>query len=64
NKQKVIEIKLDFYKKSTLQSVGNFLSNYDKKHNIEDYIADRNIAKTEFLKNLYGEFYEVIDKKS
>lgn len=64
NKQKDIEIKLDFYKKSTLQSVGNFLSNYDKNHNIEDYIADRNIAKTEFLKNLYGDFYTVIDKKS
>lgn len=62
NKQKDIEIKLDFYKKSTLQSVGNFLSNYDKNYNIEDYIADRNIAKTEFLKNLYGEFYEVIEK--
>ena len=59
-----IEIKLDFYKKSTLQSVGKFLSNYDKNHNIEDYIADRNIAKTEFLKNLYGDFYTVIDKKS
>lgn len=64
NKQKDIEIKLDFYKKSTLQSVGNFLSNYDKNHNIENYIADRNIAKTEFLKNLYGDFYTVIDKKS
>lgn len=62
NKQKDIETKLDFYKKSTLQSVGNFLNNYDKNHNIEDYIADRNIAKTEFLKNLYGEFYEVIEK--
>lgn len=62
NKQKDIEIKLEFYKKSTLQSVGNFLSNYDKNHNIENYIADRNIAKTEFLKNLYGEFYEVIEK--
>ncbi|MGO5174610.1 DUF262 domain-containing protein [Ruminococcus sp. LCP21S3_E8] len=59
-----IEIKLDFYKKSTLQSVGNFLSNYDKNHNIEDYIADRNIAKTEFLKNLYGDFYTIIEKKS
>ena len=64
NKQKDIETKLEFYKKSTLQSVGNFLSNYDKNHNIEDYIADRNIAKTEFLKNLYGDFYTVIDKKS
>lgn len=64
NKQKDIETKLDFYKKSTLQSVGNFLSNYDKNHNIENYIADRNIAKTEFLKNLYGDFYTVIDKKS
>lgn len=64
NKQKDIEIKLDFYKKSTLQSVGNFLSNYDKDHNIENYIADRNIAKTEFLKNLYDDFYTVIDKKS
>ena len=64
NKQKDIEIKLDFYKKSTLQSVGNFLSNYDKNHNIENYIADRNIAKTEFLKNLYDDFYTVIDKKS
>lgn len=62
NKQKDIEIKLDFYKKSTLQSVGNFLSNYDKNHNIEDYIADRNIAKTEFLKNLYDDFYTVIEK--
>lgn len=59
-----IEIKLEFYKKSTLQSVENFLNNYDKSHNIENYIADRNIAKIEFLKNLYGEFYEVIDKKS
>ena len=64
NKQKDIETKLEFYKKSTLQSVENFLNNYDKSHNIENYIADRNIAKTEFLKNLYGEFYEVIDKKS
>ena len=64
NKQKDIETKLEFYKKSTLQSVENFLNNYDKNYNIEDYIADRNIAKTEFLKNLYGEFYEVIDKKS
>ena len=64
NKQKDIEIKLDFYKKSTLQSVENFLNNYDKNYNIEDYIADRNIAKTEFLKNLYGDFYTVIDKKS
>ena len=64
NKQKDIEAKLEFYKKSTLQSVENFLNNYDKSHNIENYIADRNIAKTEFLKNLYGEFYEVIDKKS
>ena len=63
-KQKDIENKLEFYKKSTLQSVGNFLNNYDENDNIEDYIADRNIAKTEFLKNLYGEFYEVIDKKS
>ena len=63
-KQQDIEIKLEFYKKSTLQSVENFLNNYDKNYNIEDYIADRNIAKTEFLKNLYGEFYEVIDKKS
>ena len=63
-KQQDIEIKLEFYKKSTLQSVENFLNNYDKSHNIENYIADRNIAKTEFLKNLYGEFYEVIDKKS
>lgn len=62
NKQKDIEIKLDFYKKSTLQSVGNFLSNYDKNYNIEDYIADRNIAKTEFLKNLYDDFYTVIEK--
>lgn len=62
NKQKDIEIKLDFYKKSTLQSVGNFLSNYDKNHNIENYIADRNIAKTEFLKNLYGDFYTGIEK--
>lgn len=62
NKQKDIEIKLDFYKKSTLQSVENFLNNYDKNYNIEDYIADRNIAKTEFLKNLYGDFYTVIDK--
>lgn len=64
NKQKDIEIKLEFYKKSTLQSVENFLNNYDKNYNIEDYIADRNIAKTEFLKNLYGDFYTVIDKKS
>lgn len=64
NKQKDIEIKLDFYKKSTLQSVEDFLNNYDKNYNIEDYIADRNIAKTEFLKNLYGDFYTVIDKKS
>lgn len=64
DKQKDIETKLDFYKKSTLQSVGNFLSNYDKDHNIENYIADRNIAKTEFLKNLYDDFYTVIDKKS
>lgn len=64
NKQKDIETKLEFYKKSTLQSVENFLNNYDKNYNIEDYIADRNIAKTEFLKNLYGEFYEVIEKKS
>lgn len=64
NKQKDIETKLEFYKKSTLQSVENFLNNYDKNHNIEDYIADRNIAKTEFLKNLYGDFYTVIDKKS
>ena len=63
-KQQDIEIKLEFYKKSTLQSVENFLNNYDKSHNIENYIADRNIAKTEFLKNLYGEFYEVIEKKS
>lgn len=62
NKQKDIEIKLEFYKKSTLQSVGNFLNNYDKNYNIEDYIADRNIAKTEFLKNLYGDFYTVIEK--
>ena len=64
NKQKDIETKLEFYKKSTLQSVENFLNNYDKSHNIENYIADRNITKIEFLKNLYGEFYEVIDKKS
>ena len=64
NKQKDIETKLEFYKKSTLQSVENFLNNYDKSHNIENYIADRNIAKTEFLKNLYGDFYTVIDKKS
>lgn len=64
NKQKDIETKLEFYKKSTLQSVENFLNNYDKNYNIEDYIADRNIAKTEFLKNLYGDFYTVIDKKS
>lgn len=63
-RQQDIETKLEFYKKSTLQSVENFLNNYDKSHNIENYIADRNIAKTEFLKNLYGEFYEVIDKKS
>lgn len=62
NKQKDIETKLEFYKKSTLQSVENFLSNYDKNHNIENYIADRNIAKTEFLKNLYGDFYTVIEK--
>ena len=59
-----IETKLEFYKKSTLQSVENFLNNYDKNYNIEDYIADRNIAKTEFLKNLYGDFYTVIEKKS
>ena len=64
NKQKDIETKLEFYKKSTLQSVENFLNNYDKNYNIEDYIADRNIAKTEFLKNLYGDFYTVIEKKS
>ena len=64
NKQKDIETKLEFYKKSTLQSVGNFLNNYDENDNIEDYIADRNIAKTEFLKNLYGDFYTVIEKKS
>ena len=63
-RQQNIETKLEFYKKSTLQSVENFLNNYDKSHNIENYIADRNIAKTEFIKNLYGEFYEVIDKKS
>lgn len=63
-RQQDIETKLEFYKKSTLQSVENFHNNYDKNYNIEDYIADRNIAKTEFLKNLYGEFYEVIDKKS
>ena len=63
-KQKDIENKLEFYKKSTLQSVGNFLNNYDENDNIEDYIADRNIAKTEFLKNLYGDFYTVIEKKS
>ena len=63
-RQQNIETKLEFYKKSTLQSVENFLNNYDKSHNIDNYIADRNIAKTEFLKNLYGEFYEVIDKKS
>lgn len=63
-KQKDIENKLEFYKKSTLQSVGNFLNNYDENDNIEDYIADRNIAKTEFLKNLYGDFYAVIEKKS
>lgn len=62
NKQKDIETKLEFYKKSTLQSVENFLNNYDKNYNIEDYIADRNIAKTEFLKNLYGDFYTVIEK--
>ena len=62
-RQQDIETKLEFYKKSTLQSVGNFLNNYDKSHNIENYIADRNIAKTEFLKNLYGDFYEVIEKK-
>lgn len=61
-RQQDIETKLEFYKKSTLQSVGNFLSNYDKNHNIENYIADRNIAKTEFLKNLYGDFYTVIEK--
>ena len=64
NKQKDIETKLEFYKKSTLQSVENFLNNYDKNYNIEDYIADRNIAKTEFLKNLYGDFYTVIEKRS
>lgn len=64
NKQKDIETKLEFYKKSTLQSVENFLNNYDKNYNIEDYIADRNITKTEFLKNLYGDFYTVIEKKS
>lgn len=64
NKQKDIETKLEFYKKSTLQSVENFLNNYDKNYNIEDYIADRNIAKTEFLKNLYGDFYTVIEKWS
>lgn len=63
-RQQDIETKLEFYKKSTLQSVENFLNNYDKNYNIEDYIADRNIAKTEFLKNLYGDFYTVIDKKS
>lgn len=62
-RQQDIETKLEFYKKSTLQSVENFLNNYDKSHNIENYIADRNIAKTEFLKNLYGDFYEVIEKK-
>lgn len=63
-RQQDIETKLEFYKKSTLQSVENFLNNYDKSHNIENYIADRNIAKTEFLKNLYGDFYTVIEKKS
>lgn len=63
-RQQDIETKLEFYKKSTLQSVGNFLNNYDENDNIEDYIADRNIAKTEFLKNLYGDFYTVIEKKS
>ena len=63
-RQQDIETKLEFYKKSTLQSVENFLNNYDKNYNIEDYIADRNIAKTEFLKNLYGDFYTVIEKRS
>ena len=62
-RQQDIETKLEFYKKSTLQSVESFLNNYDKSRNIENYIADRNIAKTEFLKNLYGDFYEVIEKK-
>lgn len=63
-RQQDIETKLEFYKKSTLQSVESFLNNYDENDNIEDYIADRNIAKTEFLKNLYGDFYTVIEKKS